>query len=223
ANFTIDISNGRSRYHGVNAGVRRRLEKNVQLSAWYSLSSARGTSGGGGDELSGNNIQNHLDPFSDIQFGPSGRTDARHRISLSAVLQVPGGVQIAPIFRYRSSLPVTLTEGVDLNQNGVNNDIPTEAFAFNGLDANHNPIVKSLGSCTTINCGRGTPFSQLNLRVSKGFRIAGTARIEAIGEVFNLFNALNPGGSSSAGATGFSGRRVPGTLANKPADADLMR
>ena len=31
-----------------------------------------------------------------------------------------------------------------------------------------------------------------NLRVSKGFRIAGTARIEAIGEMFNLFNAKNP-------------------------------
>jgi hypothetical protein len=223
ANFNIDISNGRSLYNGVNFGVRRRLEKNLQLSAWYSLSSAKGTSGGGGDELSGNNIQNHLDPFGDIQFGPAGRTDARHRISLSAVVQVPGGVQIAPIFRYRSSLPVTLTEGVDVNQNGVNNDIPTEAFAFDGFDGSHNPIVKSLGSCTTVNCGRGTPFSQLNLRVSKGFRIARTARIEAIAEVFNLFNALNPGGSSSAGATGFNGRRFTGTLTNKTPNPDFMR
>ena len=223
ASFTIDISNGRSRYNGINFGVRRRLEKNVQLSAWYSLSSARGTSGGGGDELSTANIQNHLDPFSDIQFGPAGRTDARHRISLAAVLHAPGGVQIAPIFRYRSSLPVTLTEGVDVNQNGVNNDIPTEAFAFDGFDANHNPIVKSLGSCTTVNCGRGAPFSQLNLRVSKGFRIGGTARVEAIAEMFNLFNALNPGGSSSAGATGFNGRRFTGTITNKTPNPDFLR
>src|SRR5438093_6414499 len=94
---------------------------------------------------------------------------------------------------------MTRIESVDVNQNGVNNDIPSEAFAFDGFDANHNPIVKSLGSCTTVNCGRGAPFSQLNLRVSKGFRIGGTARVEAIAEMFNLFNALNPGGSSSAG------------------------
>ena len=32
----------------------------------------------------------------------------------------------------------------------------------------------------------------MNIRVSKMFKIAGRARIEAIGEVFNLFNALNP-------------------------------
>jgi hypothetical protein len=223
ANFNIDISNGRSLYQGINFGVRRRLEKHVQFSAWYSLSSAKSTSGVGGDELSSTNIQNHLDPFGDIQFGPAGRTDARHKITLSAVFQAPGGVQIAPIFRYRSSLPVTLTQGVDTNGNGVNNDIPSEAFAFNGFDSNHNPIVKDLGPCTTINCGRGTPFSQLNLRVSKGFRVVGTARVEVIGEVFNLFNALNPGGSSSAGATGFNGREFLGTITNKTPNPDFMR
>ena len=89
-NFNIDISNGRSTYSGVNVGVRRRLEKHVQFSAWYSLSSARGTSGGGGDELSTTNIQNHLDPFGDIQFGPAARTDARHRISLSGMYSPNG-------------------------------------------------------------------------------------------------------------------------------------
>jgi hypothetical protein len=221
--FTIDISNGRSVYSGVNFGIRRRLEKHVQFSAWYSLSSAKGTSGGGGDELSTTNIQNHLDPFGDVQFGPAGRTDARHRMSLSAVLQAPGGIQIAPIFRYRSSLPVATIAGVDLNQNSVNNDIPAEAFAFDGFDSNHNPITKSLGACTTINCGRGTPFSQLNLRVSKGFRIAGSARIEAIGEVFNLFNALNPGGSSTASPTGFNTRQFTGTVTNKTPNPDFLR
>ena len=44
----------------------------------------------------------------------------------------------------------------------------------------------------TVNCSRGAAFSQFNLRVSKGFRLVGTTRIEAIAEVFNLFNARNP-------------------------------
>ena len=43
-----------------------------------------------------------------------------------------------------------------------------------------------------MNCSRGASFSQLNLRVSKGFRLAGQARVEAIAEVFNLFNARTP-------------------------------
>jgi hypothetical protein len=40
--------------------------------------------------------------------------------------------------------------------------------------------------------GRGAAFSQLNLRVSRTFRLGGRTSIEAIGEVFNLFNAINP-------------------------------
>ena len=32
----------------------------------------------------------------------------------------------------------------------------------------------------------------MNLRVSKSFRLFGNYRVEAIGEVFNLFNAKNP-------------------------------
>src|SRR5262249_40350001 len=95
------------------------------------------------------------------------------------------------------------------------NDISSEAFMFDGLDGNNNPIIKSLGSCTTINCGRGAAQSTLNVRVSKVFRLGGTARVEAIGEGFNLFNALNP--------AGFTGRRFVGTLANPTNNADFMR
>jgi hypothetical protein len=43
-----------------------------------------------------------------------------------------------------------------------------------------------------VNCSRRAPFSQLNVRISRSFPLWGTARMEAIGEVFNLFNAKNP-------------------------------
>ena len=150
-----------------------------------------------------------------MQFGPAGRTDARHRSTITATLALPLGVQVAPIFRYRSALPVGLTEGVDLNQNGANTDIPTEAFAFDGFDSSHNPIAKKIGSCTTINCGRGSALSTFSLRVSKSFKLVGSARLDAIGEVFNLFNALNPGG--------FIGRRYLGTITSKTVNPDFMR
>ena len=215
ASFTIDISNGKSRYDGVNFGLRRLMRNHVGFTAWYSLSRAKGTTGNGADELSTGNIQNHLDPFNAVQFGPTGRTDARHRATLSGTFELPWGFQASPIFRYRSALPVGLTEGVDLNQNGVNNDIPSEAFAFDGFDSSHNPIVKKIGDCKTINCGRGHSLSTMSLRVSKSFRLIGTARVDAIGEVFNLFNALNP--------AGFIGRKNLGTITNKTANADFLR
>ncbi len=214
ASFTIDISNGRSVYDGVNMGVRRRMKNHVQFNAWYSLARAKSTSGNGADELSTGNIQNHLDPFADVQFGPAGRTDARHRSTISAIIDLPWGVHIAPIWRYRSALPVATIANVDLNQNGANNDIATEAFAYDGLDSTGHAKVKSLGACNTINCGRGASLSTFNLRATKSVRLMGNARVEAIAEVFNLFNAKNP--------SGFNPRQFTGTVANKTANPNFM-
>jgi hypothetical protein len=36
------------------------------------------------------------------------------------------------------------------------------------------------------------PQQQMNIRVSKVFPLGGRAHVEAIGEVFNLFNSINP-------------------------------
>ena len=211
ANFNIDISDGKSRFDGINFGVRRRMNAGLQFSAWYSLSRAKSTTGNGSDELNVQNIQNHLDPYADVQFGPSGRTDARHRTTISAVWEAPWGITIAPIFRYRSALPVATIQGQDLNANGITNEIPDVAFAFDGLDDDGTARVKEIGACETINCSRGASQSQFNLRVSKGFRLVGQARVEAIAEIFNLFNVKNP--------AGFTTRRI---LANGSPNGSFM-
>jgi hypothetical protein len=61
------------------------------------------------DELGDNVYINHLDPFADIQLGPSGRSsfssrqqggDVRHRNTFSGVVELPAGFQMAPIFRF---------------------------------------------------------------------------------------------------------------------------
>ena len=123
-----------------------------------------------------------------MQHGPSGRTDARHRISASAVVHGPWGIQVSPFFIFRSALPIFTFEGVDLNGDGNNNDITARAFQYDGLGK----APKEIGDCKTVNCSRGASTSQLNLRVSKSFPLGGRARVEAIGEVFNVLNALNP-------------------------------
>jgi outer membrane receptor protein involved in Fe transport len=213
ANFTIDITNGRSRYNGVNFGLRRRMTAGLSFNAWYSLSDAKSTTGNGSDELNIQNIQNHLDPFADVQMGPSGRTDARHRVSILAVWNGPWGITVSPVWRFRSALPVGITQGIDLNGNTANNEISTEAFGYDGLNGDGTVKLKDLGACTTINCGRGASQQAFNLRVSKGFRLVGSTRIEAIGEIFNLFNAKNP-------AT-FTTRRYLGSTTAP--NADFMR
>ena len=190
ADIAIAISDGRSRHDGVNLGMRRRMSHGVQLSAWYSLSRSLSTTGNSGDELDIINIQNAADPFNDVQFGPSRRSDSRHRATISAIFNLPWGFQVSPIWRYRSGLPVNIVEGVDLNLDDVNDDIPARAYAFDGVGN----APKDIGECKTINCGRGASLSQVNLRVSKGLRCRAGMRIEAIAEVFNLFNAKNPSG-----------------------------
>jgi outer membrane receptor protein involved in Fe transport len=188
--IAVAISRGRTRHDGLSVGVRRRMSQGVQFSAWYSVSDSTSTTGNSGDELDVLNIQNSADPFNDVQFGPARRSDARHRATISAIFALPAGFQISPIWRYRSALPVNIVEGVDLNNDGVNNDIPLRAYAFDGVG----DAPKDIGPCETINCGRGASLNQLNLRVSKAFAVGAGVRVEAIAEVFNLFNVKNPSG-----------------------------
>jgi hypothetical protein len=109
-------------------------------------------------------------------------------MSASAVVRLPWGIQAAPFFVFRSALPIFTFEGIDRNHDGNNNDITVRAYHYDGLGK----APKEIGDCAHINCSRGAPLTQLNLRVSKSFRVIGDTRIEAIGEVFNAFNALNP-------------------------------
>jgi outer membrane receptor protein involved in Fe transport len=187
------ISRGKSDYDGLILGIRRRLTRGVDFTGSYTLSRGRSTIGTAGDELDTRYILDSSNPFDDPRMlGPNRRTDARHRVTASATMQLPMGFRVAPIFIFRSALPVYLGEGVDLNRDGELNDLPARAVAFDGFDGNGIAKFKDIGACTTIVCGRGAPFSQMNVRVSRTFRLAGHTNVEAIAEVFNLFNAINP-------------------------------
>ena len=43
------------------------------------------------------------------------------------------GFTIAPIFMFRSPLPVRITEGLDINGNSERNDLPAKAYKFDGF------------------------------------------------------------------------------------------
>ena len=190
------LSVGRSEYDALILGLHRRLSKGVEFIAGYTLARALSNIGVGVDQLNTANIQDPNNPWdAPVQFGPTVDTDARHRISISGSVTFPGGVRIAPVYLWRSALPVALIDGRDLNLDGDATEIPTTAYAVDSFNRDTGVVtVKQLGSCTTVNCGRGMPQQQMNMRVSKIFHLTGRANLDVIGEVFNLFNNANPGG-----------------------------
>ncbi len=132
--FRTAVSKGESTYDGLILGFRRRMSRGFDLTASYTLGNAESIIGTANDELDANNIQDAADPTNPVNNGPSTRTDARHRVSISAVIQAPWGIQVAPFFLYRSALPLLTFEGVDFNLDGNTNDITPLAYKFTGLN-----------------------------------------------------------------------------------------
>ena len=220
ANPTLNLSIGRSRYDGVNLGIRRRMDRHVQVSAWYSLAKATGRGGQAVDELTTNLVQDSTKPFADVQDGPAARTDARHTVTLSAIIQAPWGLNVSPIYRFRSALPMHTWYGYDNNADGVSNDVYPTAFKYTGISDAGVPSFKEIGACESVNCSRGSKLSQLNLRVSKMVHVTPRLNAELIADFFNLTNEKNPAFNIGAAAVGAV---YTGTLANHTPNAVFMK
>jgi hypothetical protein len=192
SSFRTVVSAGRSQYDALIFGGRRRWSNGFDLDASYTLSKATSDVGTAADELTQNLLQDVNNPFSEFQMGPSTRVDARHRVTASAIVQAPYGVKVASIFSFRSALAVTTIEGQDLNLDGTPTDHTQTAYRYTGMNENGVATYEDAGECRMVNCSRRAPFSQLNLRVSRSFTLIGSAKIEAIAEIFNVFNAKNP-------------------------------
>jgi outer membrane receptor protein involved in Fe transport len=223
------LSRGKSEYNALIVSTRRRFSNGFDLLASYTWSSAVSTIGNSSDELNTANVQDANHPFDNpVQMGPNVMTDARHRLSASAIVRLPYQIDVAPFFIYRSALPIFLVDGRDLNKDGDRVDIPADAFAVAGTDpVTGKSTLELIGPCETVNCGRGWAQSQVNLRVSKVFHARGVD-IEAMGEVFNLFNAINPSnvvGGVSANRTVYSasGAQDPNLLQPASFSGDTQR
>ena len=108
------------------------MTNGIDFTATYTLAEAKSTIGTAVDELNANNLQDAtLALRRPAGHGPTSRTDARHRARIAVVWMVKG-FTIAPFYIFRSPLPVSITEGLDLNANGENNDIPLKAYQFDG-------------------------------------------------------------------------------------------
>jgi outer membrane receptor protein involved in Fe transport len=186
------ISVGKSEYKGLIMGVKRRMTRGIDFTATYTLAESKSNIGTAADELNQNNIQDVALLYDDPRtWGPTGRTDARHSGTVTAVW-IKKGLTVSPIFTFRSPLPISTIDGRDLNNNSVANDLSAKAYKFTGFDGT-TATYEETGPCEFWNCSRGAWRTQMNLRMSYNLRLVGSTRVELIGEIFNMFNAKNPG------------------------------
>ena len=179
-------------YNGVTVSAAKPLGSKYQFLASYTVSKADDNStdfpsaflpennGLGRDPANPNGLPIGFDP--DSERGPSLQ-DQRHHLVLTGVYLAPYDVNISAIVTVASGRPYNILAGADLNGDGDGGTIPGPDRARRNL----------ADPSTSIERNSGTLPSQatVDIRVTKTLPIGGHARLDAIVEVFNLFNRAN--------------------------------
>ena len=213
----LEASAGRSRYDGLNVSYRRRLHQRFTVNATYTLS--RALAYNGNSAAFRNRPFNPFDYFARYDLGPTPN-DTRHRFSMSGLVNLPGGLQVAPIMKWESARPYTASYGGTFDVLGVGsgrgpshvivtNANPSDLFATTKppfADAVTGVIdtvairnCLRAGQCSILSFDnlRGQPFFQLDTRISKNFRIKERATLTAFFQMFDMTNRANFGNNFS--------------------------
>jgi hypothetical protein len=161
-------SDNRSAYDALSVRVQGNVSRRANFTAHYTLSSAK-TWGCTVGELFDyvNGVCNPSNAFAPGDYGPSGE-DVRHRFVLAGTLHVPGGFLVSALFQAESARPFTLT--TPAGDRAVVNGVKTSLDAF-----------------------RGSPYVQMDLRVTRPIVLGERWSLLPFAEFFNLFNRNNPG------------------------------
>jgi Carboxypeptidase regulatory-like domain/TonB dependent receptor len=171
-----------SAYYGGFLAVNKRFSHDFQFAASYTLGHAFNVNDSTGD--AGSNVTDSTNLRRD--YGVSS-SDQRHRFVLQGVWQprvqknvLLDGWMIAPNVTLTSAFPINVVQGSDLNGDAVNNDRPL----FRGR-----------------NDTTGYGFKEVNLRISRKFKVYERFSLEFIAEAENLLNSTNAA-CTTAGCTG---------------------
>jgi hypothetical protein len=168
-NLNLFKSDNRSSYNALMLHLQGNVSRRFSLIANYTLSRAE-TWGCVLGELFDyvNGVCNPLDPFGPGDYGPSGE-NVTDRFVLAGTLHLPGGFDLTTLTQAESARPITITTA-DNSQRISVNGVPTSLDEF-----------------------RGTPYVQVDLRVSRSFNFHERWSVIPFIEFFNLFNRNNPG------------------------------
>jgi len=190
-NISVFRTDNRSRYDGVSFAVNHSFSKRFEMTAHYTLANAT-TWGANVGELFDyvNGVTSVTNPFGPGDHGPAGE-DVRHRFVLAGTVHLPWKFDVSTLSQLESARPYTLGTGTDINGDGVG----TDRAVVNGQQ-------------TTLDEFRGTPFAQIDLRISRNFQFGEHMSLRPFVEFFNLFNRTNPGNNFIADIAALP---VPGT------------
>ena len=217
--ISTSYADGTGNYNAMNINLQKRLSRGTTVLANYTLSHCISDLWNGNP---GSTSTSSVTPFNRRadrsacdDTGPQS-TDQRHVFNLSAVGQVPAFTnrmlrvfasdwQFSPIMKVKSGTYVTVNLGVDnlLNgEGGVNqraNLVPgVSPYLNNGVNGWLNPKAFAVPPKGTLgnlsrNAVQAPGEFQLDLSISRTFRIVEGKSIQVRGESFNLPNHLNPG------------------------------
>ncbi|MGH9657596.1 MAG: hypothetical protein ACRD96_03570, partial [Bryobacteraceae bacterium] len=182
---------GETEYKGLTVSLNKRFSNRYQFLAAYTLSKAEDNStdfqsnfipqnnGFGRNPSDQSGLPLGFNP--DSEFGPATH-DQRHRFVFSGVYQLPMNIGVSAILTATSGRPFTPLAGADLNADGNGGAFPPDRARTNPADES-----TSVGRNSETTVG----FLGLDLRVSKRFRFGQRGSIEALMDVFNLFNRVN--------------------------------
>jgi len=175
--ISVFKSDNRSSYKAMVVHLQGNLSKRFNLTANYVLSRAN-TWGCVLGELFDyvNGVCNPLHPFAPGDYGPSGE-DVLSRFTLGGVVYVPGGFELTTLIQAESARPITLTTPVDVNGFG---DPSNDRAVVDGVQ-------------TSLDQFRGTPYIQVDLRVTRPIKVNERVTVSPFVDMFNLFNRNNPG------------------------------
>ncbi len=167
-NLNFFKSDNRSSYNALMIVAQGNVGKRFNLIAHYTLSTAK-TWGCLLGELFDyvNGVCDPLNAFGPGDYGPSGE-DVGSRFVLAGTIHLPGGFDLSTLTQAEGARPFTLTTPAG------------DRAVVNGVK-------------TTMDQFRGTPFVQVDMRVSRPIRFRERWEIVPFAEIFNLFNRNNPG------------------------------
>jgi len=219
--ISIYQSSGRERYVALLVKLEKQLSHRHQFTVSYALSRLTGYFP----------TEDLTDWFA--HRGPLDR-DARHRLTVSAIVDLPWGLRASLIAAYASPPPLTarVRGNIDLNGDGTFGDVlpglpintlgrgtsPAELRQlverfnreFAGREDAHGALIPPLVLPPRFTFGDS--FHSHDVRVAKAFRFRERYVVEALVEVFNLFNISNLGGFTpmlDAGHFGPNGEILP--------------
>jgi hypothetical protein len=175
---------GESWYRGLTLALSKRFSHGHEFLLSYTLSKAEDTV----DDVfsqpgSHGRGRNPADPTglplgfdTDRERGPS-QNDQRHRVALSGVVELPWSLRVSTVISAGSGRPFTPLAGQDLNGDGVLSD-----------RARTDP--RDPDSVVPRNSELTEAHFNADVRLTRRFDLGG-ATVEAVAEVFNVFDTVN--------------------------------